>query len=109
MQHLLARKMIGQRLTEGPGGLADPGQHRCGGRGDVGFYILESQLELIGLARKPLGRRAELHPPKLGELHLEPLDEQVALAELGLRGDQHRLQEVDIVGEKIGVEGHGRS
>lgn len=51
---------------------------------------------MIGLARKPLGRCTELH--------LKAFDEQIALAQLGLRGDQHSLQDVDIVGEKIGVE-----
>lgn len=85
MQHLLARKMIGQRLAEGLGGLTHPDQRRCSHCSDVCLDLFKAQPELIGLAREPLRRRAELHSLRLGWLHLEPRSMSRLLWQSGAR------------------------
>jgi hypothetical protein len=77
----------------------------------LSFFQLEQlQLELIE-QRPPFRRLAEPFVPQLGDLVLELLDHQRLVANLrAIRlpfGQQHRLQRLDVVGERFsGGRGH---
>ena len=66
---------------------------------DLGFafQFLQRQFELLDLAGKLLGGRAEAHPPELGKLETERLDQRVA-------GRKSRFQLSD-PGVLVGVRG----
>jgi hypothetical protein len=111
--------MLGQR----PARRLAPLERRHGhalGRGDLfrrlclslSFLQLEQlQLELVE-QRPPLRRLAEPFVPQPGDLVLELLDQQRLVANLcAIRlplGQQHRLQRLDVVGERFS-SGRGHS
>ena len=118
IDHALARQMLRQR----PAGRLAPreGPHGLGRRLiarrlrlSLGLVLLELeqlQLELVE-QRAALRRLAEPFVPQLGDLVLELLDQQRLVADLrAMRlplGQQHRLQRLDVVGERFsGGRGH---
>ena len=101
---LLARQMTGKRaalrLALGAGRrLRD--RLRC----LRDLLVLDPELKLV----EGFGRGAETLPAQTRKLVLELLDQEVAVAQLGLRGQHHRLQRGDVVGQGPGFVEHGRT
>jgi hypothetical protein len=118
VDHALARQVLGQRPArrlaprEGLHGLGRRliDLRRRFGLGLVLLQLEQLQLELVE-QRAALRRLAEPFVPQLGDLVLELLDQQRLVAHLGAMrlplGQQHRLQRLDVVGERFsGWRGH---
>ena len=99
---LFARQMLRQgaalRLSLRTGQRG--GERLCSPRD---LFVLQSELELV----QGLRGGAEALPAQTGKLVLELLDQKIAVAELGPRGQHHRLQRGDIVGQGSGFVEHG--
>ena len=67
------------------------------------LFVLEPELELV----EGLRGGAEALPAQTRKLVLELLDQKIAVAELGPRGQHHRLQSGDIVGQCMSLFEHG--
>lgn len=97
VQHILARQMVGQELTMRLGDVPRP----RGGRRDFGggfrLALLQPELQLVRFARQPLRRATKRHAPEPGHLHAK-------LLQLDVCGNEHGLQQADVVGQRGGVQ-----
>ena len=69
------------------------------------LLVLKLELELV----EGLRAGAESLPAQPRELVLELLDQKVAVTQLGPRGQHHRLQRGDVVGQGLSLFEHGRT
>ena len=108
---LLARQMIRKRAAlRLPLGAGRRLRDRLRRLRDL--LVLDAELKLV----EGFGRGAEAMPAQAGKLMLEFLDQQIAVAQLGVprrqlgpRGQHHRLQHGDVVGQGPGFVEHGRT
>ena len=104
-RRLLARQAVDLHRS------GDLGGGRCLGRRL--FQIGELELELLDEPGGPLGRGAEARLAQLGDDELELLDLEHPGLRLGLRVEargaldpQHRLQRLDVIGQRSGGDRH---
>jgi len=81
-------------------------------RGARDLLVLQPELELV----EGLRGSAEALPAQAGKLAPELLDQQIAVAQFGIprrqlgpRGQHHRLQRGDVVGQGLSLFEHGRT